>query len=304
MDDPLTDQPTRRSTIPFVVWLLVAAALAHLAVSIAPDWYRLFGPYLLVDLGMVIGWTRAVSPFLLAATVILGADRWPAGRRWLLLGAGGLAAVGLFALGLDVWLALWEPSPGDASNGISVLLMGRAIAAAIAFVAAYALLAAGLWAARHASLGSGSRRTLISVIGVAGLVALVAGLWAVSLWLEVAAPPPTMSGYVTFGVLTALGAPAMAALAIAAVRTKPARGGLPETLIAAGAIGAMGGITWEFVLPSAVGGLDFSADIPGWFFTVPAALIALGMLAMVAGFGLGAVAAGAGRGRDAGDPSA
>ena len=49
MDDPRLERSAGRSRILPVVWLLVLGALVHLAVSIAPDWYRIFGPYLLVE---------------------------------------------------------------------------------------------------------------------------------------------------------------------------------------------------------------------------------------------------------------
>lgn len=289
MDDTVPRQPARPSTIPAAVWLLVAGAVVQLAVSIAPDRYQVFGPYLLVDLGMVIGWVRAVAPFLLGAAVILGAERWPAGRHLMLLAAISLAAVGLLALGMDVYVALWEPSPGDANSSLPVLFAARFIAAALAYGAAFGLLAAGLWAAGSTFTPSARRRTSMGVIGVAGVVAFVAGLWAVSIWLTVDAPAAEMSVYVFGGVLTALAGPAMAALAMAALRSMPGRGGIPEVLIAIGALAAMVGTTWEFVLPSAIGPLDFSTQISPWLFTGPALANALGMGAMIAGFGAAAL---------------
>ena len=286
MDDQL-DRYARPSRIPLAVWLLLLAALLHLAVSIAPDWYRLFGPYLLVEPAMVIRWIRAVSPFLLAAAVILGAVRWPGGRRALLFGAGALGVVGLLAMGLDVWLAVWELSPAVMSDGVQAMLIGRAIAAAVVFVAAYALLALGLREASRVSVLGVRRRALIGASGLAGVVALVAGLWGVSRWLDVSMPPATLGLYIGFGILTSLGAPAMAALAIAALRTMPRGGALPEALIAMGAIATMGGITWEFVLPSAIPMLDYAPEMDVWLFMIPAAIIVLGLMTMIGGFGAG-----------------
>lgn len=300
MHDLLTDRSARPSRNSWAVWLLLAGALVQLAVRIAPDWYRLFGPYMLVDVEMVINWIRGVAPFLLAAAVVLGADRWPAGRRWLLFGAVALGAVGLLALGSDVWWALWEPSPGGVLNGEHVLLVGRSIAAATVFVAAHALLAAGLWAARPSRPAGARRRALMGVIGVAGMVALVADLWAVSVWLPAVEPTMPMHVSITFGLLTALGAPAMAALASAALRGMPSRGGLPEVLVAMGAMLALGGLTWEFVFPSAVPLLDLAPEQFVWVFTVPSVIIALGMVTMIAGFGGAALA---NRRRTADDPT-
>lgn len=291
MDDHLVEGTARPAGTSLAVWLLVLASLVHLTVSIVPDWYRLFGPYLLVEPPMIIGWIRAVTPFLLAAAVILGAVRWPAGRRRLLLGAGALGVVGLLALGLDVWMALWEPSPAVLSDGVQAMLIIRAIATALVFVAAYALLALGLGAAGPAAVPSTWRRALIAASALVGVVGLVAGLWGVSRWLEVAVPPATMGLYIGFGILTALGAPAMAALAVAALRTMPHGGALPEALVAVGAIGAMVGITWEFVIPSAMPMLDYSPEMDIWLFTIPAAIIVLGMVAMIGGFGAAALAA-------------
>ena len=130
-EDATTEyRPSTAAGVPWTVWLLLAGAIAQLGLRIAPDAYSVFGPYFLVDAVTVVNWTQSVTIFLLAAAVVLSVDRWPSGRRPLLLGAAVLASVALLRLGSDIWWAVWEAS-GHAYEGSQPWLLGGSIAEGI-----------------------------------------------------------------------------------------------------------------------------------------------------------------------------
>lgn len=294
VDDGMLGRRSSRAVPAWMPWALGAlgvAALVQIGARVAPDWYRIFGPYLLVDADMVVGAVRAVSPFVFAAAVLVGAQRWPAGRRWLHLGALALGLQGLLGLGSDIWWAIWEPSPGELSDGVQVMFIARSFASAIAVIAASALLAAGLWSARaDATLGGGRHRVAMVVIGLVGLVALGSGLWVAAVYFGSPNLGDAILLYAAVGVLVAIGFAATALLALAAAWVKPRRGGMPEVLIAGGATLVAGVAAWEWAFPNLVPLQELPPDVIPWAFTLVSALVTLGFVAMIAGFGAGALA--------------
>jgi hypothetical protein len=301
MDDGMLDQRGPRTVPAWMPWALGAlavGALVQVGARLAPDWYSIFGPYLLVDADMVVGTVRAVSPFALAAAVLVGAGRWEAGRRWLNLGALALGVQGLLGLGSDIWWAFWEAGPGEISPGVEALLAARSLAGAIALIASAAFLAAGLWMARqHASLG-GLRRGAMAVIGLVGLVALGGGLWVAIAQLGLPGGPFGTQVHVYSG-LVAIGFGAITLPAVAAFRAMPRSGWMPELLIAVGATLVAGATAWEWAFPWIVPPQDLSVDVVGWVFTLVSAVVTLGFVAMIAGFGAGALDPGRRRHADA-----
>lgn len=303
MDEHVTtEHRSAMAAVPWVVWLLLAGAVVQLGVQVAPDSYSVFGPYFLVDGSMLVGWLQSITPFLLAAAVVLGADRWPAGRRALLGAAAALAVVGVLRLGSDVWWAIWQMSPGVIPDGTQPWLTGAFLGAALGTFLAYALLAGGLFAVPPDRPVGGVRVGLMGLIALAGLVATGAGLGTVALTLGAAGSDDYRWVTVVGTGTIAAGFAALAALAIAAVRSAPARNGAPEVLIAVGAFVAMAATAWTWSFPYFAPDQAWSEGTSVWVFTIPNAAAALGMLAMIGGFGLGALAVR--RGRAPGSPIA
>lgn len=305
MDEGATPPGFPRLTraTPWPVWLLLAAAIVQLGIQIAPDSYQVFGPYFLVSGEMVIDWIRSAAPFVLAAVVVLAADRWPAGRRQLLIGAAVMAAASLLQMSLDTWWAIWDTNPGPLPDGIQPWVSLAFLGAALGMVAAHLFLGAGLWAARGPRRAGRIRVTLIALIGLAGVVATGAGLWVVRLAWGYTGSVDSLWVGVVGAALTAAGFAALAAVAMAAVRTAQRADWIPEILIAIGAVVTMVATSWTWGFPHFVPGQAWSDGTAVWVYTIPNAAAALGTLAMIAGFGLGAMAGYRGRGRVADGPA-
>lgn len=275
--------------IPRPVWLLLAGAMAQLAVQIAPDSYQVFGPYFLVDGSMLVQWLQSMTPFLLAAVVVLGADRWPAGRRALLGAAAALAVVGVLRLASDAWWAMWETSPGFIPDGMHPWLTGAYLGAGLGTFVAYALMARGLGATSPDSPVGTPRGALMSLIALAGLVATGAGLWTVVITFDYAGSQEQLWVAVVGTILVAAGFAALAAVAIAATRAARRGDRVPEILIALGATVTMATTAWTWSFPYFDPAQAWSEEMMGWVFTIPSAFAVLGMGAMIAGFGLAAL---------------
>ena len=281
------------SSIPRIAWLLLAAAATSFAVFVVRDWYQLFGPYLIVRPQLVIEAVATAAPFLVAAGVLAGRGRWPAGSRWLTWGAGAYALNGVLQVLWSAWLAWWEASPSLVASPMDGLLAARAWLSLLSAIAAPALLAAGLWAASRRRPSTGRERVASALIAGIAVAALAgSALLAVTEMAREAGsgmvPFESIIGAV-FSVGLALSAAAMALLALAAVRAIPRRGPLPELAVAGGATLAAVGPPWmswaQVVLPQAT-----LAEHSGWAFTVPGAVVAAGMLLLAGGFALGFVA--------------
>ena len=281
--------PPARRSVRWPAWLLLAGAVGALAVAMAPDWYEITGPYFLVDGDMLVGWLRAVAPFLVAASVVLGADRWAAGRSSLHLGAAFLGAFALLSLASDAWWALFETNPDEfARLDVQPWLTARGLAAAVTFVAGYLLLARGMWQSNeHRPIGA-RRAAVAGAIGLLGLASAAIGIGTLALvnW-----DPPTPQSLawviIAIGVLTPVGFAAVAALGAAAVRALPRRGRLPEALIALGAGLACAGLAWEWSFPAIVPQPDLGFEALELLWFTARLLTALGFLAMIAGFAAG-----------------
>lgn len=273
-------------TTPWPVWALLMGAVAQLAVQVAPDSYQVFGPYFLVDGSMLVGWVQSITPFLLAAAVVLGADRWPAGRPRLLVAAAALAVVGLLRLALDAWWTLWETAPGPIPPETTPWLTFGWIGVGLAAPVAYGLMAAALWTTRPSRPAGAARVASIIAIGLAGLIATGAGLWVVAQTLELRGGADGLwVGSLTAVSWTASFA-ALAALAVVAVRIVRPVDPLPEVLIAGGAVVTMIASAWTWSYPQIAPTQAWQEEAIAWAFTIPSVVVLIGTLAIIAGFGL------------------
>ena len=225
----------------------------------------------------------AVTPFLMAAGVLVGTRRWPSARLWLIVAAAAFVLRGLLDAGFDAWLYWWQTTIVVPDAGLDWLLIARALVVAALSVVAPALLAVGLWIGfRSSSRGSRGRRLSMGVLALLGLLATAGSL---SLTLIVRGQALGMPAtYWAFYAITALTAPAFSALAISAVRALRAPDSLPELLIAAGAavvVAATGWLDWLFSQRQIQ---DIPFDFFGWLVTLPSGLLLVGLLAGTAGF--------------------
>jgi hypothetical protein len=292
--------PRARRSVPWPVWLLLAGALAALAVAMAPDWYEITGPYFLVDGSMVAGWLRSMAPFVVAASVVIGAHRWVAGRTSLHLGAASLGVFALLTLASDAWFALFMTNPDEfAALDVQPWLTARGLAAAVTFLAGYLLLARGLWRSSDTHRVGATRAAVMGAVGVLGLASAAIGIWTLTLYNWDAPAPVVTWILIVQGVLTPLGFAAVAALAAAAVRALPARGWLPEALVAIGATLVCAGLGWGWASGAISPQWDLSFEAMELLSFVVTLVTVIGFLAMIGGFAAGAVPRHPGPERDA-----
>ena len=281
--------------IPVLAWVLVAAAAAQVGIWAALNWYRVFGPYLILRFEDFSSIVTGVAPFLLAAAVLIGAARWPAGRRWLYAGAAVLALHGVMRTLTDAWWA-WRMSDPVAPEGpLQVALVAANLVAVAAVALAPLCLAAGLGRVDPIRRAS---PLVVGFIVAVGLAAAAAGLglgvreitWAFELQSDEAA---FIALGVAYRLLLTIGGVALAVLALAALRSLPPAGGVPEVLIAAGAAVAAAGLTINSAAQALLSIEAQSANLT-WVWTLPWAVEAIGKIVLIAGFaaaGLGAATA-------------
>lgn len=273
--------------IPLLAWALVAAAGVQLVIWASGNWYRVFGPYLILrleDLSVIV---TGVAPFLLAAAVLVGAPRWPAGRLWLYSGAALVAFHGVMQTAGDAWWA-WRMSDPVASEGaLQVVLIVVNMLAVAAFALAPLCLAAGL--ARVESVRRASPLA-IGLIVTVGMAAAAAGLglgareiaWTLELQSGEAA---FLALNVAYRLLITLGAVALAVLGVAAVRALPRPGVGPEVLIAIGATVAAAGLAASWAA-QAILSIETQSAQQTWVFTVPWVVESIGKVLLIVGFGI------------------
>lgn len=247
------DAAPRDPPVPRVSVLLLLGGVAHLVVILLTRSAPV--RYLDLTLPSVLGYLMAATPLLLAAAILAGRDRWPAGRRWL------TAAVVAYALvaALDVlgWIWITIAPPFSAADPNPPLARLRSVLWLCASLAAPLLAAAGLWRAGRAAAPSGAR----AVLGW-----LAAGLAAIAIGLPAAAivgsfddlgrlgafvrDDPVLVGMLVLALLVPA---ATVLLGAAALRAMPRRYLLPEALVALGAIAAGLGSALALSIPTVVG---------------------------------------------------
>jgi hypothetical protein len=266
------------ATTRWQIWVFaIAAVLAVLIGTIANGF---FGQQWFFNADHVVAALPLALPFVAAAGVIAGQDRWLAGRTWLTAGAWLLAIDGTLAVVLEVQVALIENDVGGIFDAQPWFVV-RGMASALAEVLGFGSLAAGVWLTRPTEWG-GIRLTL--AIGLAICLAVAAaGPFAALALVEIAGPSgPGFVITILGQVMFSLGLLASGALAVAAVRAMPLVRPIPELLIAAGAAAgtiAMGISWWLFY----VGTPDI--EIFRWL----SAIASAGHLLVAGGFWSGAL---------------
>jgi hypothetical protein len=278
-----------RSTPGWMAWavgLLLVGAATSLVIQLLPDWYQLFGPYLIIDADLVVGAFGSIAFFVLPAAVLVGSGRWASGRRLLWWGAAVLSASAVTRLVQEAWFtafALWPDAVSlDSQWAWTALWLGGAAT----MVVGHALLAAGLWSGVGRPSVPATRP--VARTAVVLVVLLSAGAFLAAAWTAFVIPWNGIENALLAtggGLLLAVGYGALGVVAVAALQSIPDRGALPELLIAAGATLAMLSGAGSWVLPYV-----FLGEVPefvGGIFIVLAALAAGGLLVMAAGFALG-----------------
>jgi hypothetical protein len=105
--------------LPGLSLILLAAAAAHVVIGFVTD-LMLTGDLDLSPARFVFQ-LRDAMPFVLAASLVSGAARWPAARRWLAAACVVFVAAGTLNAAGQVFLALtWPPhlDPGGAATDI------------------------------------------------------------------------------------------------------------------------------------------------------------------------------------------
>jgi hypothetical protein len=262
---------TARVTSPATWWqirvLLIVAMLAVIVGTIANGFY---GQQWFFNADNVVDALPLALPFLVAAGVIAGQDRWPAGRRWLTVGAWLLVAAGALAVVLQVQIAMVD----DDLSGIldaQPWSFVRGLASAFAEVLGFASLAVGLWLSRPSEWGA-VRPAVI--IGIAVVIAIAAAgpVAALGVSAIVLLDPIVILGQLPIS----LGLFASGALAVAAMRAAPKMRPLPELLIALGSACT--------TIAHGIGWWLFYLEPPFETFAWLAAAAGAGLLVLAAGF--------------------
>lgn len=289
----MMDRPPTSRAMTTLAWVFVAGAVLHLVAWTGINWYRVFGPYLVLRLEDVSSIVSGVGPFLLGAAVLVGAPRWPAGRRWLVAGALLSGVYGLAQLAFTLWwgwLTSMDIIPTEGAWPVVSVTLGLVQATAAALVPV--CLAAGLARARPIRSLSAPLLVVPLVVGAAAVVAL-AGL----LVRELEAASQIGEGqalYVALSVvhwaLRLVGLVGLVALAVAALRAMPRTRGTPELAIAAGAL-VVAGSRAVTSFSQALLSVEVQSAMLVWVFTVPFLLEAVGIVILTLGFGLAALLA-------------
>lgn len=270
-----------RAWLPWALGGIAVAALVRLAVELAPNWYRLFGPYLLLDLSIVAGVAGALVPFALAAAVLVGAPRWSTGAGWLSAGAVILVVGGLLESVQEVILVPGAFGLDGSTMALLAWLPWVSVAGLLLWVVTTACLALGIRRGRRSRSGSSAprRRGFEIAVVLLGIASIAAVAWP-ALLIDRSQPSWLLQIIV---YVVALGARhlALVVLALVALRSAPAEGAVPELLIAGGSLMALIGMSVGWVLPYV---LPLGPGTPAAVFLIPGIAVVIGLLGVALGF--------------------
>jgi len=270
-------QPLPRASL-----LLLAAAVMHMVIGFATQ--QMTSGYLDLAPGRLVFELRDAMPFVLAAALVAGWDRWPAGRGWLVAAAIAFAGAATLRAAAQLWFGLsWPPeAPPSSSASVSAELLP--VLAAIALPFGPLLAAIGLWRARQPTRWSRSRLTMLGVAVVVATVILVVRVLLAIRYLgmqsDLLVYEPFSGGFLLAIVGSTVGGGMLAVLGVAALWAAPRHYLVPEALITVGALAAaVASISAELGL-IAVSQETFGFEWIGW--TAYAEL--LGLLVVALGF--------------------
>ncbi|MCV0402878.1 MAG: hypothetical protein K5924_04095 [Chloroflexi bacterium] len=284
-----SDRTTQESGgIPPLAWGLIGLAAAHLVVypllrsQIEPGAYA---PQWVPDA------LRTVALFGLATALVLGADRWAAGRHWMRRAVVLLVAAALLQASSQWYLAWMLGDTSRIDAGLNPLLFSRALLEAGSLAAGLACFGMGLWCSRAAEAPPAGRWTTSRRVVVAiGALAFVSGAaevaYAVAISLNTLDAVMVAAG-AAWSIAATLVPLALAFVAFAALGYRPLRLHLREVAIAVGAVlilVADGWGRWAVVLTSMIDPFDprwswLAFDLPrilgivGWFLLVGAVAV-------------------------------
>jgi hypothetical protein len=263
----------RPDTLRMAAWISATAAILAIAVGtvargfLGQDWF--FTTDNLADS------LPLALPFLVATGVVIGVDRWRAGRSWLLAGAWLLALDGALNVIFEIQLAAIMSDATSLETAEPWLVAGgvlRGTSLALGFAA----LAAGIWVSRVAEPGAGWR------VAAVGLAVATAVLAVGPLAATIVGPTAPLSPTVVLSlVLSGAGVAAAGALGVAGLLAASRRAPVPELLIAAGAAAYAlnrGLAWWWFALMPQESLLIWLTDLQ---------IANVGLIAIAIGFALG-----------------
>ena len=221
--------------LPGLAALLLLGAALHLGVLVVSR-SVMVGSFDPAPLSLVWDLTRAM-PMVLAASLLAGRDRWPAGRGWLNAAAAAFALASILdAVGWLATAVTWPPDPADPTLP-SVVRISLVVAAGLG---APLLAAVWLWRSRAPSRSVANRAVWLGGAIAVALFALAVQVVAILPYYDDILPffdgenqEPLLAAMSAISMLTPV---AFAVLGIAAVRAAPGRYLVPEVLIAAGAL--------------------------------------------------------------------
>jgi hypothetical protein len=268
------EAPPTIAPLPRAATLLLAGAVLHLVISVITR-TMMYG-YLELSAPTVIGYLTAAMPLVLAASLVAGWDRWPAGRRWLVAAATAYGLVALLDIAGMVSMAIaWPPDSATELNPpITLVRIALLVTAALA---APLLAAAGLWRDGVAA----PRLPFLMVAAAIGLIVLVVQVLTILPAFEDRGEESFLVGA---SVAVALVPAAVAALGIAAVRAVPRRYVVPEVLIAIGATAFAGGSAAVSATMSLVPRNGWEAPWMGPIATASNAMSLVGLAVIALGF--------------------
>lgn len=279
--------------MPVLAWLLLAGAAGHLVVWAWINWYRVFGPYLILRFEDLSSIVTGAGPFLLGAAVVVGAVRWPAGRTWFVAGALLSGLHGLLQLAFTAWWQWLISADVIPTEGAwPVVSVSLALVSAVAAALVAVCLALGLARARPMRPLSAPLLVVPLVIGLAAALGLLALLLR-----ELASATQIGEGQSAYVALSVVhwairmgGIVGLVALAVAGLRAMPSPIGAPELLVALGAL-FVAGSRAATSFGQALLSVETQSELVGWVFTVPFAIEAAGIILLATAFGLAALLA-------------
>jgi hypothetical protein len=271
----MTARPSS-SRVPWLAWTFAVAAMIAIAVGtvargfLGEDWF--------FNADNVADSLPLAMPFLVAAGVTLGVDRWSLGRTWLVVGGWLLALHGVLDVAFEVQLA--SIMRGGAVPAIDPWSVAQRLISGASLALGFAALAIGMWSSSVDWWRRIPSWTLV-VVGVVA-AATVAGLLTTNFAAAAgrsALTPEVVAIVLLGGAFVA----ATGALAIASLRAAPRSRPIPEVLIAAGAAiyGLNRGLAWWMfgILP----------PDSGLLWVTDASIADAALLAIAIGFASGAL---------------